>query len=498
MAALACLIAAELIWLPAPIQTSGGMEWIEMIDSLFNLLAIVPLSWALGALLGLLQYRRDRRVSNAVQFNRERLSVIMPEKADRVRGAKAITRLRVVKTLRVFLQLLRLVIVMLGLAGAVFIGLAPERLILIFVCIGTAAPLIVLDMLFSEALSEHAAAGSGKGERQRRLFHFPKRSSAVLLITAALLLALLCPTGYRVTYPGMTLNMNRYAHVEGGESGGTINGVLVFERPAVPADWLYAQLLPLYTFEKIPDDEPPLTESYAQVVTMKTDANSVAAAVAMQKAGIGSGITADGVRVIAIVADSPAMRLLQAGDIVDKLDEQHVKSITDMTGYMAESVKPGEAITVTLRRADKSLTVEVPTRASEDAPQRAVFGISVQTELHLDVPRSVDFKRYMAHIGGPSHGAMLTLALIDQLTSGGVTRGLQVAGTGTIEADGSIGLVGGIPQKAYAISRTDADVFFVPAVSEQAARSAAPDLNVVPVRTIDDVLTWLAQQPAPK
>jgi PDZ domain-containing protein len=477
--ALACLIAAELIWLPAPLQTGGGVQWIEMIDRLFYVLALVPLSWLAGAWLGFMKARKARRLN----------------------GTGLISHSRAAKALSGLLQLLRLVICALALAEAGLIFFASDKLLLVLIFVVAPVPFIFVDMLLSEALAasqtvrKEAAASQGTGSTagRRRLLRMPKRSGTVLLITAALLAALLWPTGYEVTYPGMTLNMNRYAHVEGGESGGTINGVLVFDRPAVPADWLYARLLPLYTFEKIPDDEPPLTEAYTQVVMMKTDANSIAAAVAMQKSGVGGGITADGVRVIAIVKDSPAEQLLKAGDIIDKLDGHVVKTINEMTAYMGESVKPGQVVAVTLRRNGTEVQVDIPTRASADAPERAVFGISVQTELHLDIPRSVNYKRYMAHIGGPSHGAMLTLALIDQLTPGGVTRGIKVAGTGTIEADGSIGPVGGVPQKAYAISRTDADVFFVPAALELEARGAAPDLNIVPVKTIDDVLGWLAQ-----
>jgi PDZ domain-containing protein len=92
---------------------------------------------------------------------------------------------------------------------------------------------------------------------------------------------------------------------------------------------------------------------------------------------------------------------------------------------------------------------------------------------------------------------MLTLAFIDQLTPGGVTNGHRVAGTGTIEMDGSIGMVGGIPQKAYAVSRTEADVFFVPAEAAEAAAKAAPTLNIVAVSHIDEVLDWLNKHNRP-
>lgn len=462
--AFACLVASELIWLPAPLKTGSGMQWIEMIDWLFYFLAIVPLSWAAGASLGIWQQRK-----------RFGFAIVM--------------------------QLLRLVVAGLSIVGAGYVLLEPEKLFQLLLIIGAAVPLVYADLLLSEGIERKRLArlkgaeeGYSYAGKSSLIPHWlPRRGAIVLLVTIMLLVALLFPTGYQVTYPGMTLNMNRYAHVEGGQHGGTINGVLVFDRPAVPADWLYASLLPMYSFEKLPEDEPPLTETYAQVVLMKTDANSLAAAVAMKKAGIGSGITADGVRVVAVVEDSPADGLLQAGDIIDKLDGQAVHTISEMTAYMEKSVKPGASVAVTLRRAGKVTQTTVATEASDDTPERPVFGISVQTELILDIPRDLDYKRFMAHIGGPSHGAMLTLAIIDQLTPGGITHGNQVAGTGTIEADGSIGLIGGIKQKAYAISRTDADVFFVPAALEAEARSGAPQLNIVPVETIDEVLAWLEQ-----
>ncbi|WP_461671265.1 hypothetical protein, partial [Mycobacterium tuberculosis] len=56
IAAFVYLIGAELIWLPAPVVTGGGMEWIEWIDYLYYGLAIVPLCWLAGALL---RYKDD-------------------------------------------------------------------------------------------------------------------------------------------------------------------------------------------------------------------------------------------------------------------------------------------------------------------------------------------------------------------------------------------------------------------------------------------------------
>lgn len=436
IAAIVSLIAAELIWLPAPLQTSNGTQWIEMIDWLYYALSLIPLCWAVGALL---QYSGTTSAA---------------------------------------LRSLRGAIILLNAALAVCIWVFPRNLLLLAIAGAAAAViLIVVDLWI--------------GERKER-GGFPWRSGGAVLAIAIVFAMLLVPTGYSVTYPGMTMNLNRYAQVGGGHPSGVIDGVLVFDRPAVLADRLFGALFPQYRFLPIPEDEPPLTETYAQVVAMKTDANRVAAAIAMQKAGFGEGVIADGVRIVAIVKDSPADGKLQAGDIVDALNGVAVKSVDDMIAYMSAAVKPGETVDVTVRRGGSEVvTIRVPTAPSEQDAGKAVFGVSVQMEAKLDTPRGVEFHEYLAHVGGPSHGAMLTLAFIDQLTEGGITGGLQVAGTGTIELDGSIGMVGGIPQKAYAVSRTGADVFFVPEQGEAAARSAAPDLNIVAVKHIDEVLAWL-------
>lgn len=438
LAAVFSLVGAELIWLPAPARTAGGMQWIEWIDWLYYGLAVIPLCWAAGA-------------------------------AWMLRGTESTVVIRVIR------------IVIVAICALLALGILFDadhllRLAIIGGCL--TVPFIIADLTL--------------GERRER-GGFPWRSTTALIGIGLAVCALLVPTGYIVTYPGMTLNLNRYAHVEGGHAAGEINGVLVFDRPAVLADRLFGALFPQYRFYPIPEDEPPLAVTYAQVVAMKTDANRVAAAIAMQKAGIGQGVVPDGVRIVAIVKDSPADGKLMAGDIVDKLNGAQVKTVEDMVGYMAASVKPGEMVAITLRRGEEALTVQVPTQASGVDAAKAAFGVSVQTEAKLDMPRTVDFDEYRAHVGGPSHGAMLTLALIDQLTGGGVTGGLEVAGTGTIEMDGSIGMVGGIPQKAYAVSRTGADVFFVPEEGEAAAVAAAPELNVVAVGHIDEVLAWLGE-----
>ena len=182
------------------------------------------------------------------------------------------------------------------------------------------------------------------------------------------------------------------------------------------------------------------------------------------------------------------------GDIIVQMNGHPVSRLEDLQQLML-AVSPGDAVTLEVQREGRKMRLQLDTVPSESDPSRAVIGIQISDYVEFDVPREVMFTEYMLHEGGPSHGAMLALTIIDQLTPGGVTYGNRVAGTGTIRADGSIGPIGGIRQKAFTVARSGADVFFVPSGQEEEARRGAEELNIVPVRTIDDILAWLRDHP---
>jgi PDZ domain-containing protein len=94
-------------------------------------------------------------------------------------------------------------------------------------------------------------------------------------------------------------------------------------------------------------------------------------------------------------------------------------------------------------------------------------------------------------VGGPSAGLAMTLGIIDVLTPGSLTGGSRVATTGTIDADGNVGPVGGIRQKTHLVVRQGVPLFLVPAGDEadEAQRYAeGSGTRVVPVSTLEEAL----------
>lgn len=212
--------------------------------------------------------------------------------------------------------------------------------------------------------------------------------------------------------------------------------------------------------------------------------NAVAAGLA--QAGISSTIE---VLVREVEKGAPADGVLEAGDQIRTVNGVKITSI-DQAIEQISSVSPGETVTLGITRDGKQLSVDVGTRADEEDPDRARVG--VQLGERIVPPFEVDIT-LGEDIGGPSAGTMFALAIYDLITPGSLTGGRYVAGTGTITADGSVGVIGGIQQKIAGAQARGAEIFLVPAgdCGEAAASPYADQVQLVKMSTLDDAVTAL-------
>ncbi|CAG6397568.1 hypothetical protein NMG29_08845 [Streptomyces cocklensis] len=128
---------------------------------------------------------------------------------------------------------------------------------------------------------------------------------------------------------------------------------------------------------------------------------------------------------------------------------------------------------------------------SQDAATTAAL-----THLGLS-PQKVKVDLRLADVGGPSAGLLFSLGIIDKINGNGhggdLTGGRSVAGTGTIDAKGNVGAVGGVPLKELAARKDGASVFLVPRAECSDATAQLPGgLRLIPVETLDGALAALA------
>ncbi|WP_165986531.1 S16 family serine protease [Streptomyces sp. YIM 98790] len=124
---------------------------------------------------------------------------------------------------------------------------------------------------------------------------------------------------------------------------------------------------------------------------------------------------------------------------------------------------------------------------SQDAAVEAALGLLDRSGRGIEVELSLE------DVGGPSAGLLFALGIVNLLegdgAGGDLTGGRVIAGTGTIEADGTVGSVGGVPLKTQAARRDGATVFLVPQDECGEAEGDLPEgLRLVPVRTLADAV----------
>ncbi len=191
----------------------------------------------------------------------------------------------------------------------------------------------------------------------------------------------------------------------------------------------------------------------------------------------------------AVAAKGPADGKLKVDDRISTVDGTAVATPQALLDVLKRH-KPGDEIAVTVQRGAQRLTEQVTLGTRPDDPARPLFGI---TPTMVAEDPNINIRFNVGDIGGPSAGLMLTLSVIDEMTPGNLSGGKFVAGTGTIDPEGKVGEIGGIPHKIKAASEAGATVFLVPAGNCAAASDGAPDgIELVKVSTLTDAMDALA------
>lgn len=198
-------------------------------------------------------------------------------------------------------------------------------------------------------------------------------------------------------------------------------------------------------------------------------------------------------------------KTLKVGDTVTKVDGQHFDNAKGYQTFLATK-KPNDEVTVTYIRNQKMHTT---TQKLMDIGGRAGLGIVLAD--NVDVSTTPTVKVDPGSIGGPSGGLMFSLQIYDQLTGKNIRNGRNIAGTGTIALDGSVGEIGGIDKKIIAAKNAGATIFFAPyipptkinklidggatnyQVAVATAKKYAPNLKVVPVTNFAEAIKYLEQ-----
>ncbi|BDR57199.1 SepM family pheromone-processing serine protease [Xylocopilactobacillus apis] len=187
------------------------------------------------------------------------------------------------------------------------------------------------------------------------------------------------------------------------------------------------------------------------------NAQNTAISTAFNKAGEKVETKYLGVYVMSIDADSQFKKKLQVGDTITQVDGQQIHTSAQFRKLLAAK-KRGQQVTIQVKRKGK--TVKVTGGLVKITKKRAGVGIIPIDHTKVKTDKKVNFD--LENVGGPSAGLMFTLELYELLTRKDLRHGQKIAGTGTIENDGSVGPIGGIDKKIVSADKSGAKYFIAP------------------------------------
>lgn len=330
---------------------------------------------------------------------------------------------------------------------------------------------------------------------------------ALTVALVAVLVMSFLPTGYVVQKPGPVFNtLGTSTNADGKDvplisikgartypTSGTLDmlTVQVAGTPQRTPNWLElaaAWFQPSQAVVPLDSVYPPDVSS-----TQLDQANS-AMMVDSQKEATAAALTHLGydvhprLEVYALTDGSAAKGIVKPGDVILAANGTTVTDPDVLRTIVAES--NGTPVSLTVRRAGQVRHMSVtPKKQTVDGQTAWLIGVILTTD--YDFP--IDVTIQLNNVGGPSAGMMFALGIIDDLTPGKLNGGRNVAGTGTITADGTVGAIGGIRQKLYGAKDAGAAYFLAPASNcDEVVGHVPSGLRVFSVKTLDDSLTVLS------
>ncbi len=237
-------------------------------------------------------------------------------------------------------------------------------------------------------------------------------------------------------------------------------------------------------------------DNFTYNTELMQQSQNTARSVALTRLGYSVHADTPTVRVVEVCPGVPAYGMLHTGDTVRAVDGRAVENRSAVAA-LVRAHHPGDPIDVTFDHDGASRHARITAGritvggtkcvpAGHETSGTACLGVASFDLVSYQFP--IDVSINTQRVSGPSAGLAFALAIIDDLTPGDLTGGKEVAVTGTIEPDGSVGAVGGVEQKAITARTNHVALMIVPTAEVADARRGAGNVPVVGVATLEDAL----------
>ena len=339
-----------------------------------------------------------------------------------------------------------------------------------------------------------------------------KRWLLTIVVLAAAGLLFLYPTNYFVKKPGEAYNAANYIAVEHKDSDdkGELRFTTVTVMSATPFLYALGIILPnreVVEREEIYQEEEDPEEYRVRQLELMDNSQFNAISVAFKQADLPFNVRFKGLNVLNVLSNSAADGKLKTGDVIVEFAGQVLKDAEHFAALM-DAKEKGDTVQIVVERQKELVTESIKLKEIPKTDGKIGLGITYSVNQVIHTEPTV--KMNTEDIGGPSAGLMFTLEILNQLLDEDITKGYVIAGTGTMEADGTVGRIGGIDKKVVAAHKAGASYFLapdddIPAEAYKrnpmlktnyeealvAVKKLNTDMEIVPVKTIEDAIAFL-------
>lgn len=314
-------------------------------------------------------------------------------------------------------------------------------------------------------------------------------------LTILFLIAIICylPVNYYIVVGGGISDIGSRVNVENGyKSDGSLNISYVSTTDGVLLTYALSYIMPNWSRDSVSDYKFSEEETEKEIMFRNDLLLDIASSAATYNAYKQANRHIELVSKKYYVISSSEECNIKVGDEILEIDDNKIDGF-DYSEYIS-SLNVGDTIKVKVIRDKKEKTIETKIHELEG---RKVMGIYLQTIEEFDTDPKVKIK-FKSSETGPSGGLMTTLSIYNQLVKEDITKGLTIAGTGTIDYEGNVGEIGGVEYKLRGAVVGKADVFIVPDGDNykevtKIVKKEKLNIKIIKAKTFEQVLKELEE-----
>ena len=322
-----------------------------------------------------------------------------------------------------------------------------------------------------------------------KIREFIKREYKFIIFMVVILCLFYIKLPYYISAPGGIINVTDRVEMEGYKNtNGSLNMLYVSEYEATPATLLWGKLLG-YDIDSSKDRQisnENMHEIEERNKIMRDNSLDIATLVAYTKAG--KSIDIKDKR--NIVIDTTSENGLEVGDIILSVDNIECEEVSDIKNII-KTKEEGDTITFRVLRNNKEKEIKSKIFLEDNTK---IIGVIIVTQYEYDLDPEINIK-FRNSESGSSGGLMLTLTIYNAISDEDIIKGRNIAGTGTISSDGSVGEIDGIKYKIMGAAKNNMDIVFVPSNNYEEAINTKEkydyNLEIVKVDIFDEAVEYL-------